>query len=193
MDFESMESEPSANARAISKKISLLDSILTVDQAWRAVKSDEIVNCWRKGGLLFQATPEEDTANDIEVDKLIPVGWSAADWTMMVDLDKNLETWQGVTKEDVLNDVRQMYSLDNSDEHEADVGFQEENEEVTPPSRHDMLLAVQTLRKGLLFCNADQWSLLCKLDDAVEQAPKHEVKQSKIEQFFCAEAEEQQY
>ena len=34
---------------------------------------------------------------------------------------------------------------------------------------------------------------LCKLDDAVEQAIKHEVKQLKIEQFFCAaEAEEQQ-
>ena len=70
--------------------------------------------------------------------------------------------------------------------------FQEGNEEVTPPSRRDML-AVQTLRKGLLFRNADQWSLLCKFDDAVEQATKHEVKQSKIEQFFCAaEAEEQQ-
>ena len=77
--LNAMESEPSANARAISKKISLLDSILTVDQAWRAVKSDGIVNCWRKGGLLLQATPEEDTANEVEVDELIPVGWSAAD------------------------------------------------------------------------------------------------------------------
>ena len=127
------------------------------------------------------------------MDELIPVGWSAADWTMTVDLDENLETRQGVTEEDGLNDVRRMYSSDNSNEHETDVGFQEENEEVTPPSRRDMLLAVQTLRKGLLFRNADQWSLLCKLDDAVEQATKHEVKQSKIEQFFCAaEAEEQQ-
>ena len=55
------------------------------------------------------------------------------------------------------------------------------------------LLAVQTLRKGLLYRNADQWSLLCKFHDAVEQATKHEVQQSKIEQFFCAaEAEEQQ-
>ena len=56
-----------------------------------------------------------------------------------------------------------------------------------------MLLAMQTFRKELLFRNADQWSLLCKLDDAEEQATEHEVKQSKIEQFFCAaEAEEQQ-
>ena len=47
--LNAMESEPSANACAISKKISLLDIILTVDQVWRAVKSDEIVNCWRKG------------------------------------------------------------------------------------------------------------------------------------------------
>ena len=47
--------------------------------------------------------------------------------------------------------------------------FQEENEEVTLPSRRDMLLAMQTLRKGLFFCNADQWSLLCKLDDAVDK------------------------
>ena len=191
--LNAMESEPSANACAISKKISLLDSILTVDQAWRAVKSDGIVNCWRKGELLFQATPKEDTPNDVEVDELILVGWSAADWTMMVDLDENLETRQGVTEEDVLNDVRRMYSSDNSDEHEADVGFQEENEEVTPSSRRDMLLEVQTLRKGLLFRNADQWPLLCKLDDAVEQTTKHEVKQSKIEQFFCAaQAKEQQ-
>ena len=87
-----MESEPSANARAISKKINLLDSNLTVDQTWRAVKSDGIVNCWGKGGLLLQATPEEGTANDFEVDELIPVSWSAADWTMTVDLDENLET-----------------------------------------------------------------------------------------------------
>ena len=54
------------------------------------------------------------------------------------------------------------------------------------------MLAMQTLRKGLLFRNANQWSLLCKLDDAVEQATKHEVKQSKIELFCAAEAEEQQ-
>ena len=72
-----------------------------------------------------------------------------------------------------------------------DQKFQGENEEVTPPSRRDMLLAMQTLRKGLLFRNAEQWSLLCMLDDAVQQATKHEVKQSEIEQFFCAaEAEE---
>ena len=71
--------------------------------------------------------------------------------------------------------------------------FVVEEVKVTPLSRRDMLLAMQTLRKGLLFRNADQWSLLCKLDDAVEQATKHEVKQSKIEQLFCAaEAEEQQ-
>ena len=61
-----------------------------------------------------------------------------------------------------------------------------------PPSRHDMLLAIQTLRKGLFFRNADQWSLLCKLDDAVEQATKHKIKQSKIEQFFCAAETEEQ-
>ena len=86
-----------------------------------------------------------------------------------------------------------MYSSDNSDEHEADVRFQEENWEVTLTSRRGMLLAMQTLRKGLLFRNADQWSLLCKVDDAKEQATKQKVKQSKIEQFFCAvEAEEQQ-
>ena len=127
------------------------------------------------------------------MDELIPVGWSAADWTMIIGLDENSETRHVVTEEDVLNDVRRMYSSDNSDEHEADVGFQEENEEVTPTSRRDMLLAMQTITKGMLFCNVDQWSLLCKLDDAVEQATKHEVKQSKIEQFFrAAEAEEQQ-
>ena len=81
------------------------------------MKSDGIVNCWIKGGLLLQATPEEGTANDVEVDELIPVGWSAADWIMMVDLDENLETQQGVTEEDVLNNVRRMYSSDNSDKH----------------------------------------------------------------------------
>ena len=71
--------------------------------------------------------------------------------------------------------------------------FQEENEEVALPSRRDVLLAMQTLRKGLLFRNADQWSLMCKLDDAVKKTTKHEVKQSKIEQFFwAAEAKEQQ-
>ena len=96
--LNAMESEPSANVRAISTKISLLDSILTIDQAWRAVKSDGIVNCWRKRGLLLQATPEEGTGNDVEVDELIPVGWSAADWTIAVDLDKNLATRQGVTE-----------------------------------------------------------------------------------------------
>ena len=96
----------------------------------------------------------------------------------MVDLNKNFETWQGITKEDdVLNDVRQMHSSENSDEHEAEVvGFQKENEEVTPPS-HDMLLAMQIFWKILLFCNTDQWSLLYKLNDAVEQATKHEEKQ----------------
>ena len=117
------ESEASANARAISKKISWLDSILTVDQAWKAVKSDGIVNCWRKGRLLLQATLEEDSANDVDVDELIADVWSAGDWAMTVHFDENFESRLGVTKVDVLNNVREMYSSGNNDEHETDVGF----------------------------------------------------------------------
>ena len=47
-----------------------------------------------------------------------------------------------------------------------------------------MLAAMATLRKGLFFRNVDEWSLLSKLEDAVERATKKEVKQSKIEDFF---------
>jgi len=41
-------------------------------------------------------------------------------------------------------------------------------------------------RVGLLFLNVDEWSLLSKLDHAVDQATKNEIKQSKIDQFVCA-------
>ena len=58
-------------------------------------------------------------------------------------------------------------------------------EEVPSPSRHKMVAAMATLRKGIFFRDVDEWSLFSKLDDAVERATKKELKQSKIEDFLA--------
>ena len=79
-----------------------------------------------------------------------------------------------------------MYSSEENIEHEEDKETQEEKE-LTTSTRRDMLKAIEILRKGLLFRNVDECSLLSKLDHAVDQATKNEVKQSIIDQFFCAE------
>ena len=143
-------------------------------------KLDGIVNCWKKGGMLLQATTEEGSGNDVEVDKLIPDNWFAEDWTMTISFGKNLQTQQSVTKVDVLNSVRRMHSSEENIEHEEDKETQVENE-VTASTRRDMLKTIRFLWKGLLFLNVDDWSLLSKLDHAVDQATKNEVKQSKID------------
>ena len=109
-----------------------------------------------------------DSGNNVEVNALIPDGWSAEDWTMTIDLDKNLQIQQSISEADVLNDVRQMYSSEENIEHEEGKETKEENK-VTALSRRDMLKAIETLRKGLLFLNVDEWSLLSKLDHAVDQ------------------------
>ena len=97
-----MENEPTATAHDIAK-ITLLDSILNVDQAWRPVKSDGIVNCWMKGGLQLQAPPEEGNNKADEMDELIPEGWSVQ------GLDKDLETQQSATEADVIDDVKRKF------------------------------------------------------------------------------------
>ena len=79
-----------------------------------------------------------------------------------------------------------MYSSKENIRHEENKETQEKNK-VTTPTHYDMLKAFETLGKGLLFCNADKWSLLSKLDHAVDQATKNDVKQSNINQFFCVE------
>ena len=109
------------------------------------------------------------------MNELILDGWYSEDWTMTIGSEKNLQTQKGVTEADVLNGVRQMYSSKENIEHKEDKKAQEENE-VTAPTRRDMLKAIETLQKRLLFRNVDEWSLLSKIDHAVDQPNKNKVK-----------------
>ena len=56
-----LDGEASTSATDLSKKITLLDSLALLSQAWKEVSTTSIRNCWRKGGPCQTETEKEDS------------------------------------------------------------------------------------------------------------------------------------
>ncbi|XP_047200519.1 tigger transposable element-derived protein 6-like [Hippoglossus stenolepis] len=133
----------------IADKISLLDAVLMLRDAWADVEASTIRNCWRKGGLVISPV-EELTAIDstAEINTAEFEQWIATD-------DSLLEAFMD---EDIVTEERERFGVDTDS-----VGSEEreEEEDKTPVlSLAEMRNAICILRTGLLHLGFNNFDLL---------------------------------
>ncbi|KAG7264815.1 hypothetical protein CRUP_005584 [Coryphaenoides rupestris] len=144
-----------ATAADIAKKISLLDSILMLRDAWADVGASTIRNCWKKGGLVMAPEEKPNTVDP-------PAEVSAEEFEQWITADDNTPVSEPVTVEDFIAEVRERFAgaeaagsnVGNEEEEE------EEGEETAMPSPTEMRNAIQILKTGLLHVGFNNFELL---------------------------------
>ena len=142
-------------------KISILDAMKFLVQAWNRVSKDTIQNCFRRAGISKDAQIDaveeiDDPFKSLQSDldelrlldpSLVPDETTAEDYT---DTDKNLVVTESVLidNEEILGQYRETLNIDVDDD------TQENAEEVQPlkkPSRSEIYAAMELLQKCNLF------------------------------------------
>uniref|UniRef100_H3ABS0 HTH CENPB-type domain-containing protein n=1 Tax=Latimeria chalumnae TaxID=7897 RepID=H3ABS0_LATCH len=102
-----------ATAVEIARKISLLDAILMLANAWSDVDASTIRNCWKKGGLVI--APMEEA---IVVEP--PRELNAHEFEEWMDIDDNAFVMQPVSDEDIVTEIRDQFDVKPENNAEAD-------------------------------------------------------------------------
>ena len=142
-------------------RISILDAMKFLVQAWNRVSKDTIQNCFKRAGISKDAQTDaeeeiDDPFKSLQSDldelrlldpSLVPDEKSAEDYT---DTDKNLVVTESVLidDEEILGQYRETLNIDVDDD------TQENAEEVEPlkkPSRSEIYAAMELLQECSLF------------------------------------------
>ena len=142
-------------------KISILDAMKFLVQAWNRVTKDTVQNCFKRAGISKDA--QADAVEEIDYrfkslqsdldelrlldQSLVPDGTTAEDYT---DTDKNLVVTESVLidDEEILGQYRETPNVDVDDDTEQNT---EEVEPPNKPSRSEIYAAMELLQKCSLF------------------------------------------
>ncbi|XP_048878070.1 tigger transposable element-derived protein 6 [Brienomyrus brachyistius] len=137
-----------ATAVDIVKKISLLDAVLMLRDAWADVGASTIRDCWRKVGLVMSLKEELETIDP-------PAEISAEEFEHWIAVDDSTPVSEPVTDDDIIAAVKEGFGMgtDTSDEEEEKV-------ETVVPSRAEMRNAIRILKTGLPHVGFNNFDLL---------------------------------
>ena len=179
-------------------KISILDAMKFLVQAWNQVSKDTIQNCFKCAGISKDAQTDaveeiDDPFKSLQSDldelrlldpSLVPDETTAEDYT---DTDKNLVVTESVLTDDkeLLGHYRGTLNIDVDDD------TQENAEEVKPlkkPSRSEIYAAMELLQKCSLFEEEEvafkMWRHLEKFNLIYNETQEMKKQQTTIEKFF---------
>ena len=179
-------------------KISILDAMKFLVQAWNRVSKDTIQNCFRRAGISKDAQTDaveeiDDPFKSLQSDldelrlldpSLVPDETTAEDYT---DTDKNLVVTESVLidNEEILGQYRETLNIDVDDD------TQENAEEVEPlkkPSRSEIYAAMELLQKFNLFEEEEvvfkMRRHLEKFNLIYDETQEMKKQQTTIENFF---------
>ena len=166
-----------AAAADIAKKISLLDAILMLRDAWADVEASTIRNCWRKGGLVM--SPEEEPT---PVDP--PAEISTDEFEQWIESDDSTPVSEIVTDEDIISEVQERFGAGTSgarsEEKEED---EDEEEETVVPSRAEMRNAVCILKTSLLHVGFKNFDLLHRFEKEVNSVLDNTLIQGTMDKY----------
>ena len=179
-------------------KISILDAMKFLVQAWNRVTKDTVQNCFKRAGISKDAQADvveeiDDPFKSLQSDldelrlldqSLVPDGTTAEDYT---DTDKNLVVTESVLidDEEILGQYRETPNVDVDDDTE------ENTEEVEPPnkpSRSKIYAAMELLQKCSLFEEEEvafnMRRHLEKFNVIYDKSQEMKKQQTTIENFF---------
>lgn len=165
-----------AGAADIAKKISLLDAILMLRDAWADVEASTIRNCWRKGGLVM--SPEEEPT---PVDP--PAEISTDQFEQWIESDDSTPVSEPVTDEDLSAEVQDRFGAGTSAVREGEEEDEDEEEETAVPSRAEMRNAVCILKTGLLHAGFKNFYLLHRFEKEVNSVLDNTLIQGTMDKY----------
>ena len=181
-------------------KISILDAMKFLVQAWNRVSKETIQNCFRCAGISLETQADAIEDNDdpfkslqSDMDELklldptlVPDGTTAEDFT---DADQTLSVAESATTDDdeILNHYRESCSIDVTSDNDDE----ESSEEPGPPqrpARSEIFVALELLQNCTLFEEEQVASHLRthleKFSMLYEKTLESRKQQSKIDNFF---------
>ncbi|XP_056645814.1 tigger transposable element-derived protein 6-like [Diorhabda sublineata] len=137
-------------------KISILDAIIMVHQAWEDVPATTITNCFKHSGVLGNQNEEQPSepaeTNALDEPEFLP--WSESlelptliNKDVLADyakIDEGLHTEQDISDEDLINELDADIETDNGEEDE-------EEQQLDIPPLTDALRAAQLLKKFVMY------------------------------------------
>ena len=187
--------------RAIEKKremekMTVLDGMHYLQQAWNNVTETTIANCYRKAG--FKTIDDTETTDDIETEieddpldnlplsRLVGANFTLSDY---VSVDDDLPTCETLTDEAIVDDIIAARDvMPEDDDDDDDMTGDHDIVPVEPPTVDLALKACSTLRLFLQQQTdvTDILEKLCAIDKCVTQIDlsKRCAKQSMITDFF---------
>ena len=183
--------------RAIERemeKISILDAMHNLQQAWNNVNETTIANCYKKADFkVFDDTDAVDIEADIDEDPLddLPLArLMGSNFTMndYVSVDNDVPTCEELTDDAIVDDIVASRDATPDDNDNGDDADDLEIPPVEPPTVDMALKACDTLRLFLQQQTnvTDILEKLCHVDKCVMQIDlsKRCAKQSVITDFF---------
>lgn len=169
------EDASSCSAATIAKKTTLLDALHMAVSAWNRVTDITVRNCFQKGG--FSLNPMEDDS-DILDELQSDSGLPPQKYDEWMKIDDDIPTATALTEDDIIasvlhKDETESSESDSEDEHEAPK---------IPPSKSEMLQALDVLREGVQF-RATDFSIHYTYENFVLNLFKN-ARQSRINEFF---------
>lgn len=172
-------------AHNVVKKIDVLQAMEMLSTSWKKVKSETIVNCWRKGG--FVTTEEEVAENEVA----IPIPEDVTEdriesFLEWVSIDDDAEVAEEATLEEVTSELAEAVADAKKVPDEQEEESEEEDEEVEPPvSSKEMRAALAVLETG----HRQQGFDVENFDTVIKNfrgalREKFPPKQSKLSMFF---------
>lgn len=177
-------------------KISILDAIIMVHQAWEDVPATTIKNCFKHSGVLGNQNEEQPSEpaeiNALDEPEFLP--WSESlelptiiNKDVLADyakIDEGLHTEQDISDEDLINELDADIETDNGEE--------DEEEQLDIPPLTDALRAAQLLKKFVMcdnqFCTQNIKSGLDEIEKKISREfyLKKCKKQKVITDYFSA-------
>ena len=112
---------PETTATDYAKKLTLLDTVHLLSTAWKNVKQQTMVNCYRKAGFQIPTVERQNAVTDDDL--VIPTIIPQNDFDRYVNHDSDTPCHGLLTDEEIAHSVREQPTdpqedIDNEDKHE---------------------------------------------------------------------------
>ncbi|TDG42349.1 hypothetical protein AWZ03_011237 [Drosophila navojoa] len=176
-------------------KVTILDALLMINDAWQQLSPETIANCFRQSGLAETNldAPHSSFSNDIEIDDDIPLSdWATALRVQLpiskevldeyVLIDNGLAICGEPSEDSIVKDIF-------DEDQDSDDSVEDQNEDVTAPSALEAFQAAEVLSR-FVHSNCSDESLrhsMSHLNNVVRNyfyISKTTAKQSKISEYL---------
>ncbi|CAM1325795.1 Uncharacterised protein r2_g3468 [Pycnogonum litorale] len=116
-------------ANDLVKKVSILEAMEMLDSAWKKVKRETIVNCWKKGGFLGREPLNEDVEPEEIPLPPPPPGLSEEEFQHWIDIDEGIEITDEATEKEVTAQLVESIKAKDQPEYEAEAEEDDDEDE----------------------------------------------------------------